>query len=372
MRAKSIILFVIAVGCGLAASIGVSQYMENANGSAAHAETAKILVAMSDINIGEKLDAQTVKLEEWPKDRVPEGAVYELTEVEGKYSRMRMYSGEPILQAKLMDSNKNSPTVTIPKGFRVVSVKVSVETAGGGLIQPGDRVDVLVLLRKSAEVPETGARTILKDVNVFSVDGATERGTDEDGQTRALSTVSLLLTPRQAESVTLASELGRLFLTLRRPDDDLAETSDEGETVRSLLGNDGESANDRSPKQNGDSTDWLNVLTAKQPQEPAPVVEVAAPVDTGPIWKMVILESSGSREFLWNDEKELPTEAGAASSVNDNGGAASPSTPLPSSRPQPPAQRTPPTSTPPGDASDTDSLPVDVPNTEEDVPITAQ
>lgn len=363
MRAKSLVLFVIAVGCGLAASIGVSQYMENAGGDVAQTETDKILVAMTDINIGEKLDALTVKLEEWPKDRVPEGAVYSLEEVEGKYPRTRLYSGEPILLAKMMDSNKGSPTVTIPKGFRVVSVKVSDDTAGGGLIQPGDRVDVLVLLRKSGEVPETGTRTILKDVNVFSVDGATERAVDEDGSARALSTVSLLLKPRQAESVMLASELGRLFLTLRRPDDDLEDTDEEGETVRSLLGNDGESANDRLIGQDPGYQDWLNGNTAPA-QEAAPVVE--PPVEEGPKWQMIILGSAGSRKFLWNDEKELPTEAGAAENGN---GSVPTSTPISSAGLQPPVRRTPPTSPPPVVApQDEESFEEDS-DTEEDIPI---
>ncbi|MEO8494508.1 MAG: Flp pilus assembly protein CpaB [Planctomycetota bacterium] len=371
MRAKSIVLFIIAVGCGLAASIGVSQYMENASDKAAQLETAKILVAMSDINIGEKLDAQTVKLEDWPKDRVPEGAVYELTGVEGKYPRTRMYAGEPILLAKLMDSNKNSPTVTIPKGMRVVSIKASVENAGGGLIQPGDRVDVLVLLRKSAEIPETGARTILRDVNVFSVDGATERATDDEGQTRALSTVSLLLKPRQAESVALASELGLIRLTLRRPDDDLEISGDDGETIKSLLGTAGESANDRSNGSDGDFVDWLHGVTSKQPQEPAPIVDLAAPGRAAPIWKMLILGSTGSREFLWSDEKELPTETLAAPSGTDNETASS-FVPVSTLRPQPPARRTPVTSPPASGVSENDSLPVDGPNTETDIPITPQ
>lgn len=356
MRAKSLVLFVIAVGCGLAASIGVSQYMENASGSVGQVESVKILVAMTDINIGEKLDARTVKLEEWPKDRVPEGAVYELAEVEGKYPRTRMYDGEPILQAKLMGSSNSSATHTIPKGFRVIAIKASVENAGGGLIQPGDRVDVLVLLRKSEEVPETGTRTILKDVNVFSVDGATERSVDEDGRARALSTVSLLLKPRQAESAMLASELGRLFLTLRRPDDDVEDSDEDGETVRSLLGNSGESANDRSAEQNGGFEDWLNASVADQPRVTEQVSEVADPVNTAPKWKMVILGSTGAREFLWSDEKELPSETVAAPGNAKTGNDADSSSPsVSSSRSQSHPRRTP----PPGDAPTREPLPVE-------------
>lgn len=228
MRAKNMMLFVVAVGCGLVASIGVSQYMERASGSGSAAvETAKIFVAMTDVSQGVKLDAQNVKLEEWPKDRVPEGAITELEQLEDRFTGTRLYAGEPILSAKLMDSTiRGSESITIPKGFRVVAVPVTVDTAVSGMLQPGDRVDILVFLRKNAEIPETGTRTLLRDVNIFSVDGTTNRSIDEDGQARNLRTVSLLVTPKQAESVMLGKELGTLFLSLRRPDDPTEHISD--------------------------------------------------------------------------------------------------------------------------------------------------
>jgi pilus assembly protein CpaB len=313
MRAKSLILFVIAIGCGLAASIGVSQYMDNASGPMSM-ETSKILVAIADITIGEALDAQTVKLEEWPKDRVPEGSVHDFEEIEGKFPRTRMYAGEPILTAKLMDSNKGSSTVTIPKGYRAVAVKVSAETAGGGLIQPGDRVDVLVLLRKSSEVKETGARTILQDVTVFSVDGATERAVDADGQSRNLNTVTLLLKPRQAEAVMLAQELGRLFLTVRRPDDDIDTEVADGETVGGLLGYSAESANEKKNpgNRNGNVANWLNNAAAQQSTSLTPV---STPVQQAPKWEMEILGPNGTRKFHWTDEDELPVEGDFGATV---------------------------------------------------------
>jgi pilus assembly protein CpaB len=84
MRPKTLILFFVAIGCGLVASIGVSQYMEKARGSAGlQLETQKIYVAASEINIGDTLDDKNIKLEEWPKDRIPEGAVTELKDLEG-------------------------------------------------------------------------------------------------------------------------------------------------------------------------------------------------------------------------------------------------------------------------------------------------
>ena len=314
MRPKTIILFVIAVACGLVASIGVSQYMQTAAGSAvAVVETATIFVAVTDINIGEKLDAQNVKLEEWPKDRVPEGAITELDELEDRFPRQRLYVGEPILTAKLMDGNdRGSPALTIPKGFRVVSVKVTVESSVSGMVQPGDRVDLLVFLRKSNEIPETGTRTILKDVNIFSVDGATERSTDANGQQVNVRSVSLLVKPEQAESVMLASELGRLSLSLRRPDD-TSEDASGGETIQSLLGAGAGNPNDRRPKsEDGGFVGWLS----SQSETPADTQQPPAqqvPVDQEPEWTMQILTPSGHREFRWLDAAQLPVEVTADS-----------------------------------------------------------
>ena len=167
--------------------MGVSQYLERASGNSTGAvETTKIFVAMNDINIGTKLDAQNVRPEEWPKDRVPDGAITTLEELADRFPRTRLYAGEPILQAKLMDSNDGSKSVDIPEGFRVVSVRVSMESSVSGLVQPGDRVDLVVFLRKSADIPETGTRTILRDVNVFAVDAETERNVDSNGVARSL------------------------------------------------------------------------------------------------------------------------------------------------------------------------------------------
>lgn len=349
MRAKSLILFVIAIGCGLAASIGVSQYMETASGTVSKVETAEILVALTDIGISESLDARTVKLEEWPQDRVPEGAVLALADVDGKYARARLYAGEPILLAKLMDSNKGSPTVTIPKGYRAVPVKVSAETAGG-LIQPGDRVDVLVILRKSAEVQETGTRTILRDVNVFAVDGATERAVDEEGRARTLNTVMLLLKPQQAEGVMLAHELGRLFLTLRRPDDD-AEDSSDGETVKSLLGYSGENANENKQPEDSGFAGWLNTAVNTAQQQVQDITAAATPIEK-PKWEMEILGPSGSTNFHWLDEDELPVQGrfGETPPPSTPGASPLPYRPVtptvPLTAPQPPARRGPPTTPP--------------------------
>lgn len=329
MRPKTLILFFVAIGCGLVASIGVSQYMEKAReNSVAPLETMKIYVACTEINIGEKLDEKNIKLEEWPKDRVPEGAISELKDLEDKYPRARMYTGEPILVAKLTDTVHGDTSQTIPEGFRVVAVKVDAETGLGGLIRPGDRVDVMVFLRKSSEVPETKTQTILRDVNVFAVDAETERAVDKGtGQAREVRNVSLLVKPNQAESIMLAKELGVMSLTLRRPNDTNDEAS-EGQTVQSLLGSEADRAGDRRPDSAiaGDPAlrSWLNNAATQLVAPPVePIVIPEPPVaEEPPKFVMKIRTSNGDREYRWKEldgepiemEARLPSQAPPAAS----------------------------------------------------------
>jgi pilus assembly protein CpaB len=315
MRPKTLILFFVAIGCGLVASIGVSQYMERAGGGVA-LETVKVFVATTEINIGEKLDDKNIKLEEWPKDRVPEGAVTEFKKLENMYPRSRFYKGEPILEAKLSDTIVGGHAKSIPDGYRMVTVKVDAATGGGGLINPGDRVDVVVFLRKSQEVPETETKTILRDVNVFAVEGETERQVDKSGQAREVRTISLLVKPKQAEALMLAKELGTLSLTLRRPNDTNEESSD-GANVRLLTGSDGETANEKKNKDEEKESGlakWLS-QSANQIAAAAPVIQPVPVVEEPPKFVMKIRTPNGDREYRWKDLNGEPEEAGAASNI---------------------------------------------------------
>jgi pilus assembly protein CpaB len=174
------------------------------------------------------------------------------------------------------------------------------------LVQPGDRVDLVVYLRKTSEVPNTATKTILRDVNVFAVDAQTERKMDANGQQRKVRTVSLLVRPEQAETVMLASELGQLYLTLRRPDDNLQEKTD-GVTVKSLLADDAESVDDRStplaetPGGSG-FVQWLTNTASAAGQSGMP------PAPPEPAWTMRVMTLDGSREFQWHDPAGLPQE----------------------------------------------------------------
>jgi pilus assembly protein CpaB len=318
MRAKSLVLLLIAGVCGLVASIGISQVIDR-KGNTGEAPMGELFVAVTDIDIAAKLDATNVKLDKWPKDRIPEGAITKLEDLKDKFPRTRLFAGEPILAAKLMDTNSGiDNSAKIPDGYRVVSVKVSIDEVVSGLVKPGDRVDVIVFLKEGQGVLKTMSHTILRDVRVFAVNSETERSTDTSGEQVSAKTVSLLVKPKQVESVNLAAELGKLRLSLRRPNDTKTEgDDDEGTDIDSLLSdgtrrNEKQKAHTESPAEpQGGIYDLLN----KAQPTPAAVASapVGEPVPEKPAHTMTILTPGGSQEFQWMDPKKLPTTVGGSS-----------------------------------------------------------
>lgn len=320
MRAKSMVLLLIAGVCGLVASIGISQVIERRQGHTQTVEMGELFVAIHDIDIGAKLDATNVKLDKWPKDRIPEGAINKIEELNDRFPRVRLYAGEPILTAKLMDAKDGvDRAAKIPEGYRVVSVKVTMDEVVSGLVQPGDRVDVVLFLRKGEGIEKTRAQTFLKDVRVFALNSETERSTDSKTGEVVAKTVSLLVKPDQVETVMLAAELGKLRLSLRRPNDPKAHEDGDGTDIDELLNNKDRVADDKKPEERNKA--MTDILGPTAPMSPAPVAvqypAEAAPVEAPrPQWKMTILSPTGNAQFEWMDKNQLPiaigTEQGAA------------------------------------------------------------
>ena len=327
MKMKSLILIFIALGCGLVATIGISQVMErNSGGGGAAINMEQILVAKADIDIGAVLDANSVQLEEWPANKIPEGAVRALEEVTGKFPQARFYKGEPILQAKISDKNRNI-TTGIPDGYRTSTIKVDDDTVMEG-IGPGDRVDVMVFLRKGEGIAQTGVYPIIKNVRVFSKGAETERVVDaKSGQATRARTISLLVKLTQAQEIALASQMGKISLALRNPKDDPTDDKDETVPLSELLNGKATSGDDKKPVASSDAGNLLSEL--KKAATPA----AAPPKEIG--FVMTVQSPNEIKSYQWSDPNALPTESvllslGASS-------ASAPSTPD-SASPSPPVK----------------------------------
>lgn len=281
MRPKSLLLLLLALGCGLVASIGISQVMEHRNqGQAPAAETEKIFVAKKDIRINEPLNPQNINLEDWPKEKVPADAIRDLKELENQKAGGTILAGEPIRKGKFANDTR---TEEIPDGYRVVAVPADAVSATGHLLQPGDRVDVIVYLNRNTQsgIDQPTVKTVLQDVRVFAINEHWRPSEGNNAETIAARTVSLLVTPEQMELVTLAAEMGRIRLALRNASDEkLAQTP--GKAAADLL-NQGESsdrskewADNKNQEKSPESSNLLDLLNGKK-EPPAPPVVAAAP-----------------------------------------------------------------------------------------------
>ncbi len=269
-------LVALALGCGAVAAMGISQVMDANLKVADDGDRQPVFVAMADIPPNEELTAQNVKLEEWPKKIIPQGALTKLEEVEGKRTRLKLYAGEPILASKLLGADDMvGAAKDIPPGFRVAHVKVDSVSGSSNLILPGDRVDVLVFKNPNNDSHATAAKIVLQDIKVFAVDTQTESAftATKDEQTEPMSakSISLLVTPQQAVVLHAASEIaGAVRLVLRNPEDDV-HVADQGATIGDIFGNEPKptdrSAEKGTPeKETADVSNWLTQETAKAAQ----------------------------------------------------------------------------------------------------------
>jgi pilus assembly protein CpaB len=241
MRAKSVLLLMVALGCGLVASIGITQVMKGRSTSQSPKDGMAIFVAQEDIPMGDPISPQLLQQEEWPKDKIPPSALAKIEDIENRRPKSIIFKGSPILDNQLWPKGNNAGGAQpyIPKGYKVVAVKVDDVSALGGILRPGDRVDVLVYMQSDPThgVRRTEVRTFLQDVKVFGINEVFEP--DAAGGDKKLSnarTIELLLTPRQAQAATLASEMGKIRLSLRSLEAD--ETPPPpGTDISELFGN---------------------------------------------------------------------------------------------------------------------------------------
>jgi pilus assembly protein CpaB len=191
------------------------------------AETVQIVVAKREIQKGEPFRPDDIRLMDWPKETVPEGAIDSVEKLVEKRSRGMIYPGEPIIDKKLIGKgDMTSLSTEFPPGMKGISVKVDNESGIAGMILPGDNVDVLVYVEAnpSKQIFATETVPIEENMKVMAVDDQLHR---PDGKETSISakTVTLLATPKQAGRITHACEIGKVRLVLRSGKDGAEETT---------------------------------------------------------------------------------------------------------------------------------------------------
>ena len=226
--------------------------------------TVHVLVAKTDIPIGTALKADSLRWQDWPKEVVAGSYIVEgkakIDDFVGAVVRAHLVADEPVTEAGVVHPGDHSlMAAMLTPGDRAVTVNVSPSSGMGGFILTGDRVD-LILSRvihsgNKDEESRHVSETVLTDIRVLGID---QHISDDKKDATVPKTVTLEVTPKQAEVVAVASELGLLSLTLRS------------------LATPPKNAN--GPNDNADGTQtWDNEvthLTVDPGPRPAPKVEV--------------------------------------------------------------------------------------------------
>jgi len=195
-------------------------------------ETRMVTVATAPIARGAILEADQLKLVEWPSSSIPEGVFFSAEDAIGKVARTSIYANDPVTRQKLLESDSRSAlSVLIPRGRRAMSIKVNEVTGISGFVAPGSRVDVLLSLPGN-EDEAARTRTVLQDLEVLAIAQSVEQ---RDNRPTVVNTVTLSVRPHDAEALTLAANEGSLHLSLRN-DKDSANVYSVGTSIDQLIG----------------------------------------------------------------------------------------------------------------------------------------
>ncbi len=236
MDRKKLILLVsaliIAVGTAFVArSMFAGAAAPQAEAAVAAVPTGpKVLVAQRALPPGTIIAADSLSFQPWPADMVKDAYFIEgeadMAKLIGTVVRFAVTAGEPVTQGALVSpQDRGFLAAALTPGMRAITVPVSLQTGVAGFIFPGDRVDMMLTQGVAgAESTLQVSETILRNLRVLATDQTT---TNEvvDGKSipRVSTTVTLEVTPRIAEKVTVAQTLGSISFSLRP----LADTGNE-------------------------------------------------------------------------------------------------------------------------------------------------
>ena len=209
-----------------------------------YGDSETILVAVRDLPAGHTLTAGDMAAAEYPQRYLPPRYIRAslVDAVAGETLAVSVRAGQPVLDSDRVGSTATKLSQRIPETLRALALKVDRISTFGGLLEPGDRVDIVVTWSNPQGRVET--RTLLQRVAVASVGGS--MGSAHGGDARRpqrVQTVSVVVTPREAEMLIFAEKQGEITLTLRRERDmstadDLAEVewfqSDQVEDVQKV------------------------------------------------------------------------------------------------------------------------------------------
>jgi len=219
-RTRLLMIGVLALALGFLVSVYVYKNLQSRSGVNTD-PGIDVIVAADDLQVGARVEEHDIKIIRIPVADLPAGAPRRRSDVLGHGVIIPITKGEFILPTKLAGENAGSGLpALIPPGMRAVSVRVNEVVSVAGYVTAGTRVDVLLTgTPNGGSEPQT--TTVLQNVAVLAAGHQLERTSTGEPQTTAV--ITLLVSPDDAQKLTLASSEGKIQLALRNPLDTKAE-----------------------------------------------------------------------------------------------------------------------------------------------------
>ena len=231
-----------AAAFGIGAGFGVHYYIADRIASIeagnAHAEVVKQVVANQDMPRGTRLTADTVSIRRIPKEWAYADALTpdQLGRFENAALEVPARRGQPILWAQLATQGPRSLSDRIEPGRRAVTVPVDDISSVSGLITPGDRIDLLVSIKRNAQ---TTLMPLLQRALVLATGMRTDARSVQESPSdaRNYNTMTLDVSPEDARRIFAARELGRLTAVLRTlaDDEDIPMAKEDAQSILGLI-----------------------------------------------------------------------------------------------------------------------------------------
>jgi len=211
------VALMLGVGAAVAGYYGL-------NNAAARTEAGQranlrdVVVSVTDLTYGTKLESTMLRIARYPKDAVPSGAYSQLDSVVGQTTKVFMAAREPVTEIKLSSRGGGLSMLVRPK-MRAASIEVNQVSGVSGFVLPGDRVDVLITVNPRHD-EDAVTRTLLQSIEVLAAGQKTQQ---QDNKPINVQAVTLLVDPQGAEVLAHAGHEGEISLVLRNPDDDSKE-----------------------------------------------------------------------------------------------------------------------------------------------------
>jgi pilus assembly protein CpaB len=214
-RPGNILLLAVLVGA-LSAALAYRYFrqlrleLEAARGSA-NRPVVEVVVANQPLTIGSRIEENQVRVVSWPIEAQPEGAFRDTKAVAGSVAVTSIEKNEPILQSQVVLQGAGLLPLMINEGMRGMSVKVDDVTGVSGFITPNSRVDV-VIAGTPEGAQEQRSKVVLQNIKVLAIGKLIEQ---RDNKPVEVPTVTLLVSPEDAERLTLAATYAPVRLALR-------------------------------------------------------------------------------------------------------------------------------------------------------------